>query len=159
MGIIREIPTSSNTWKNWCTAGLDHEKSAVLVPDLSLQAPRMLRWTLQRHPVVPVLKEQISGPYKTLFLFHLITPGSLPSNWRHKTFVGNSSECKALCDYRIFALVQSSGSWSQQHMRSPGRALKIVYCLGPVPRAATQNLGTSSDVMHLSVLPCPHGQS
>lgn len=95
---------------------------------------------------------------KTLFLFNLIRPGSLPSNWRHKTFVENSSQCKALCDYRIFALVQSSGSWSQQHMRSPGCALKIAHCLGPVPRAATQNLGTSSEVMHLSVLPCPIGK-
>lgn len=145
MGIIRVILTSSNTWKNWCPAGLDNEKGAVLMPDLSLRTPRILRWTPQLHPVVK-------------FLFNLIRPGSLPSNWRHKTFVGNSSQCKALCDYRIFALVQSSGSWSQQHMRSPGCALKIVHCLGPVPRAATQNLGTSSEVMHLSVLPCPIGK-
>ena len=129
------------------------------VPSLCLIWVCRLGCTPQLHPAVPVLKEQTSGSYKTFFLFNLITPGSLPSKWRHKTFVGNSSQCKALCDYSIFALAQSSGSWPQQHMKPSGGVLKIVYCLGPVPRAATQNLRTSSEVMRLSVLPCPHLQS
>lgn len=114
------------------------------------------------HPALPVLKEQIPSSYKTLFPFNLITPGSLSSNWRHETFSGNCSRGKVLCDYRI----AGSSHWLSQVVLDPGStrhppwgAWKIVHCLGPFPRAATQNFGTSSELMSLSVLPCPHLQT
>lgn len=136
MGIIVIVPHSWNKWKNW-------GDSPRLITALNSRK-------LQSLYIIQICNLQVNG-ISTLSMTGAVSTEEMmtddarhcscsashswewQSNWRHKPFIRNSSQCKALCGHR------TTGSGASLIIQSWYRQLRRPHCgwLGSRPLPGT----------------------